>query len=127
MKLSNGVDIIRIARLEAATERQGEPFLARFLTPGELERCRKADGTFRLNSVAALYAAKEAFSKALSTGIADGVRLIDIEVVKDAKGAPYYSLHGTAKARFLEAGFTSSALSLSHEGEYAVAFCTLYG
>ncbi len=127
MLIRSGVDLVRISRIEAAFERRGEAFLERFMTASEKEACRREDGSWRFERAAARYAAKEAFAKALGTGIAEGVSFSDIEVSKDERGAPFYRLSGEAEARFRGAGFKSSSLSLTHDGDYAAAFCVLYG
>lgn len=126
MKIRNGVDLAEVSRFEKAYERHGEAFYERFMRERELRDCTGGDGALRHASAAARYAAKEAFSKALGTGIAEGVALRDIEIVRDEKGAPFYVLHGEALARLKAEGFTEASLSLSHDGDYAVAFCILY-
>lgn len=126
MKISCGTDLTDISRIEKAYARHGEAFLRRYMSEAELSYCRLEDGTYRLASAAAFYAAKEALAKALGTGIACGVRLREIEVLHDEAGAPFYRLSGGAEARFRELGFDSLSLSLTHDGGLALAFCTIY-
>ena len=73
----------------------------------------------------AMYAAKEATSKALGTGLSQGVFLNQIEVRHDALGAPGLALSGAALERMHGMGGTRMLLSLSHEGDMAVAFVVM--
>ena len=63
MRLSSGIDLIEIERVQQAIRRHGERFLGRVFTPQELTECNG-----RVDSLAARFAAKEAFLKALKTG-----------------------------------------------------------
>lgn len=127
MQISNGIDIIMITRLEKAYERQGEAFLKRVFRAKEIAYCTKEDGNLRWPSLAARFAAKEAFSKALGTGIARGVRLQDIEVLHIEDEKPEIRLHGIAEDIFKKLGYESISLSLSHDAQFAVASCVIYG
>ncbi|MCC7354642.1 MAG: holo-ACP synthase, partial [Anaerolineae bacterium] len=74
-------------------------------------------------SLAARWAAKEAIVKALATGAwRQGIRWIDIEVVRGDDGPPQVRLHGAAQARAERMGLSRWALSLSHSRQAAVAF-----
>ena len=126
--LYTGVDVIEIARIEQALARWGERFLARVFTPAE-----RLDSAGRSSSLAARWAAKEAAAKALGVGIqglgaaatvgaATAARLIEIEVRRAPGGQPTLLLHGGAARRAAELGWQTSALSLSHSRDFAVAF-----
>ena len=82
-------------------------------------------GKGRAQSAAAMYAAKEAASKALGTGLSQGVFLDQIEVRHGALGAPGLALSGAALERMHGMGGTRMLLSLSHEGDMAVAFVVM--
>lgn len=135
MKIRNGVDILVVSRLEEAYNRQGEKFLNKIFTSGEIAYCTTETGTYRWRSLAGRFAAKEALAKALGTGIAHGVRLTDIEVVggvgeglsAEATGGPTLILHGEALQKFHMGGFEGSSLSLAHDGDYVVATVVLWG
>ena len=114
--LSVGVDIVEIARIGAAVERWGERFLERIYTPAEIAYCRG-----RVSELAARFAAKEAVSKALGTGIF-GLSWTEIEVEADSRGKPLVKLHGRAADRAEFLGLRDFALSLSHSNDNAVAF-----
>jgi len=114
--LRTGVDIIEIARVEQAARRFGEQFYRRIFTEQERAYCQG-----RFASLAARYAAKEAVTKALGTGIGD-VAWVEIEVALDARGAPALMLHGAAARLAGEIGLREWSISLSHSHDYAVAF-----
>jgi holo-[acyl-carrier protein] synthase len=113
--LSVGVDIIEIARIARAVERWGERFLAHVYTPAEVAFCRG-----RAPELAARFAAKEAASKALGTGL-NGIAWREMEVLPDLLGKPHLRLYGRAAARAQALGLSEFAVSLSHSREYAVA------
>jgi holo-[acyl-carrier protein] synthase len=121
MKLATGVDIIEIARFEGTIERQGERFIQRYFTRIEIEQ---SGG--RVASLAARFAAKEAISKALGTGMGK-VRPIDMEVVLDENRAPHLHLHGEAVRVAGNLGLNTWSISLSHSDGYAVAFVVAMG
>jgi holo-[acyl-carrier protein] synthase len=110
-----GVDLIEIDRIENAIERWGERFLHRVWTDRELVYCRG-----RAPQLAARFAAKEAASKALGTGI-HGLVWRDIEVLPDRRGKPLVFLHGGAKERAAKLRLNTWAISLTHSRNLACA------
>ena len=114
--LSVGADIMEIERVRAMAERWGERFLRRIYTSQELAYCRG-----RAPHLAARFAAKEAVMKALGTGTR-GVSWREIEVCTEPTGAPVVRLHRRAAKRAKALGLRHLAISISHSGEYAVAF-----
>lgn len=117
--LRTGVDLVEIARIEAAIARHGERFLRRIYTSAELKYCAG-----RTNSLAARFAAKEAVGKALGTGIwRSGIGWCDIEIRRDDRsGAPHIYLANAAAARAATLQLNEWSLSLSHDRERAIAF-----
>ena len=117
--LSVGVDIIELERIKQIFQRHGERFLRRVYTEAEIAYCRG-----RVPELAARFAAKEAMSKALGTGIVGrgGIFWREVEVLPDARGKPLVHLHGQAQDRAEALGLEEFAISLSHSREYAVAF-----
>jgi len=113
--LTAGVDIIEIHRIEKALARHGERFLHRIYTPTEIAHARG-----RVVELAARFAAKEAVSKALGTGMR-GIGWREIEIVADHRGKPLVVLHGRAAQRAKYLGLQSFAISLSHSREQAIA------
>ncbi len=114
--LSVGVDLIETERIARALERWGDRFLQYVYTTSELDYCRR-----HVPELAARFAAKEAVSKALGTGLRE-VKWREMEVLSDARGKPLVRLHGRAKKRAEELGLEKFAISLSHSRRYAVAF-----
>ena len=87
-----GTDIITISRIEKSLEKPS------FLTKvyGEREIALFAGEKLKVNSLAANFAAKEAFGKALGTGVR-GFELYEVEILRDELGKPYFHLSGRAK------------------------------
>ena len=94
MILGLGNDLIDIRRIEAAIERYGDRFLTRIFT--DVERAKSDGRANRAASYAKRFAAKEACSKALGTGLAQGVYWRDMGVVNLASGRPTLQLTGGA-------------------------------
>ncbi len=120
-RFSVGVDIIEIERIEAVLRRYGERFLQRVYTRKERAYCRE-----RVPELAVRFAAKEAVSKALGTGMR-GIAWREMEILGDRRGKPLVYLHGRARARAEELGLSEFAVSLSHSRDYAVAFVMASG
>ena len=110
-----GIDIIKIERIAAALRRHGDRFPRRVLTDAEQRYVRNRPQNF-----AGRWAAKEAVSKVLGLGVR-GVGWRDIEIARLPTGQPEVRLSGRAAARAEQLGMGRVAVSISHEGEYAVA------
>ena len=112
-----GIDIVHVDRIERWMR---EPDLVkRFFNPREIEASASRGSSAAL-SLAARFAAKEAFGKALGTGLTR-MRLVDIFVANDHNGKPELFLEGSAKERFESMGGGKIHVSLTHEGVNAVA------
>ncbi len=111
-----GIDIIEIARIQRALDDFGDRFLQRIYTADERQRY----GT-RVPELAARFAAKEATSKALGTGIR-GIRWRDMEILSNRRGKPVLVLHGRAAVRAAQLGLSSFDVSLTHSRTDAMAF-----
>ncbi|GMM91444.1 holo-ACP synthase [Vibrio fortis] len=114
-----GTDIAEIERVEKALARSGAAFAERILSEVELEQFHslKQKGRF----LAKRFAAKEAASKALGTGIAMGVTFHDFQVANDEHGKPVLTLHNKAKELAASIGVNSIHITISDERHYAVA------
>ena len=123
MILGVGCDIIRVARVARAAEK--EHFLTRVYTPAERAYAMQRGAGYAA-SLAARFAGKEAVLKAFGTGLRGGT-LHDVEILPDALGAPEVHLHGFFAARAAEMGVTRVWVTLSDEKEYATAYCILEG
>lgn len=116
VRVHTGVDAIEIERIRAVLDQYGTRFLNRVYTETEQARSRG-----RAEELAARFAAKEAVSKALGTGMR-GVLWKDIEIVNDIRGKPLVHLHGNAQQRALDLGFSDIDISLTHSRNLAIAF-----
>jgi holo-[acyl-carrier protein] synthase len=110
-----GIDIIKVERIAAALRKHGDRFPRRVLTDAEQRYVRNRPQNF-----AGRWAAKEAVSKVLGLGVR-GVGWRDIEIARLPTGQPQVRLHGRAAARAEQLGMGRVAVSISHEGDYAVA------
>lgn len=115
--LGHGIDMASAARLGEALARPS--FEGRVFSAGEIAYCRKKKDPFP--SFAARFAAKEAYGKAMGLGLGPSGDFAEIEVVHNEKGAPTIRLSGRASELFREAGGGEIFLSLSHEGDLAIA------
>jgi holo-[acyl-carrier protein] synthase len=111
-----GIDAIEIERIQRALDQFGERFLRRVFTERERERYRG-----RVSELAVRFAAKEATSKALGTGIR-GIRWREMEVLSNGRGKPILVLHGQAAERAARLGLESFDISLTHTRSDALAF-----
>lgn len=121
MKLSSGIDLIEIDRIKKALERHGDRFLERIYTPAEIENARNS-----APELAARFAAKEATSKALGTGIGP-VSWVEMEVLNERSGKPILRLHGRAKAIAQAQGYETWSVSLTHTKGMAAAVVVSVG
>ncbi|MFQ5688825.1 MAG: holo-ACP synthase [Gemmatimonadota bacterium] len=120
-----GVDYVAVARVARMLERHGERARMRLFTPAERAACLPK--RCEAECLAVRFAAKEAFLKALGTGLADGIRWREMEVVPDARGRPTLSLSGHALRSLRTAGGDRVHLSLTHDGAAAIAFVVIEG
>jgi holo-[acyl-carrier protein] synthase len=120
-----GIDVVQVARIVQALERFGPRMEARLFTDGELAYCRGHKDP--LPHLAARFAAKEAASKALGTGMSGGVAFKQFEVIQPGGRVPTLAFHGAALERYHALGCTASHLSLSHDGGLAIACVVLEG
>ncbi len=120
MILGLGTDIIEIERFEKTLERVGEVFLQHVFTVAEVNGAPTGSKQ-RCAYFAARWAAKEALSKALGTGIGQKCYWRDIEIRNNADGKPDLFLSGVAAGTAAALGIERLHLSLSHEKYYACA------
>lgn len=118
--VSVGVDVIEIARIQRALDDFGERFLRKVYTERERDRYGA-----RVSELAARFAAKEATSKALGTGMR-GIRWREMEVLSNRRGKPVLVLHGSAAARAEKLGLMAFDVSLSHSRTDALAFVVAF-
>jgi len=110
MKL--GTDIIQIDRIERLVKKYGIKFKQRYLSKKEIAMARK------IETLAGLWAAKEAVSKAIGCGIGEHLSFHDIIIAKDHRGAPNFVLTKEAQKKHK---IKNTSLSISHDGGFAIA------
>jgi holo-[acyl-carrier protein] synthase len=118
-----GTDLCEIDRIAGVLERQGERFAEKVLGPDELKlfRARRARSESRgIAFLATRFAAKEAFSKALGTGMRMPMSWRACEILPDASGKPTIKLHG-ALAEAVAARGLRALVSVSDERGMAMA------
>ncbi|KEI94795.1 holo-ACP synthase [Clostridium botulinum] len=117
-----GTDITEIRRIEKAITRN-KNFINKLFTRNEMDLCEKKN--FKLEFIAGRFAAKEAISKALGTGIRD-FNFKDIEIINNELGKPQVVLKPKVEdiIRKISQSYKIH-LSISHEKEYAIAYALL--
>ena len=119
-----GTDIIRVNRLKKSLKKK--LFLSRIFNEEEIIKCIRTKKNS--NCFAKRFAAKEAFSKALGTGISKGINFNEIVVLNEKSGKPYIKLINKTKKiveRKLKKKVYKISLSIADEKDYAVAFVTI--
>lgn len=117
-----GTDIVEIERIEKALKKRG--FLERYFTKEEILLYQEQG--YKAQTIAANFAGKEAAAKAMGTGFS-GFSAIDLEVLRDEKGAPFLKIHGKCSELVEAMGIKRFHISLSHSEEYATAFVLAEG
>ena len=110
-----GLDLCEISRMEKILE--NDRFLNRYFSEDEIAYIR-SKGKNAAQTTAGIYAAKEAFAKALGTGITFDLK--EVSIIHDEKGGPRYFLTGKAEQLGQDDSFL---LSVSHDGGIAAAVC----
>ena len=119
-----GTDIVRIERIKNSLKNKN--FIKRIFNKKEILKCKKIKNS--INCFAKRFAAKEAFSKALGTGISNGINFNEIIILNKKSGKPYINVIGQTKKilnKKLKKKKSKISLSLSDENKYAVAFVTI--
>jgi holo-[acyl-carrier protein] synthase len=123
--LGIGVDLAGVPRLRRILARWDERFLQRVFTDEEIAYCRRRRDP--VPHLAARFAAKEAVLKALGTGLRMGVNWREIEVRRERGQAPTVVLSGRCRALAQARGAERVLISLTHDGDYALAEVILLG
>ncbi|MCU0896148.1 MAG: holo-ACP synthase [Burkholderiales bacterium] len=125
MILGVGTDLVEIPRIEQALERWGERFAEKILVGHELDRFRAHRK--RAAYLAKRFAAKEAFSKAMGTGIRFPVNWQNVSVANHRSGRPYLVFSDPLSTLVSARGIRAVHLSLTDEVTVASAFVILEG
>ncbi len=123
MILGLGTDIAEVARIAKSIE--DIRFKERIFSAGEIAYCESRAG--KNESFAARFAAKEAFFKAIGTGLREGMAFKEVEIINDELGKPSIHLAGTTAELLTKKNIKSIHVSLSHSKETAIATVIIEG
>jgi len=118
-----GMDLVEVARITTAHDRWGVRFARRLLADAELAEWQHHPQPDRF--LARRFAAKEAASKALGTGMRDGVSFQTLSVAHDRLGKPLIRFHGEALALLRQRHIVFAHLSITDERQFAAAVVVL--
>lgn len=118
-----GVDIVKNQRIKLILDKNEENFLKRLFTSKEIEYILYRNKDFK--TVSGLFAAKEAISKLVGTGIGK-LSWKDIEILHNEAGRPYVNLSENLKSILDNLNIKEIEISISHEEEYSIAFAIGY-
>lgn len=118
-----GNDLADIDRVGKIYDRHGHHFLKNILTPTELEMMKEYKNPAEF--IAGRWAAKEAFSKALGTGMCEQCAFVETEILRDERGKPFVKLHAATEETARALGITKIHVSISHEKNLAMAMVLL--
>jgi len=119
MIIGIGCDVIQIPRIELLVKKFGQKFLQRIFS--DLEMQSMINGPNQFSYVAKRFAAKEAFSKAVGTGIGQAMKFNEIEILKTSSGKPVFS----DKTQLLAGNNINAFLSISDDYPIAIAYVIL--
>lgn len=114
MVIGTGIDIIEVSRIKGLMEKYGDKFFQRILTDKEIAYCKSF--VHPELHFAGRFASKEAYSKAIGTGISKDFKWKDIEILNDKRGKPY--INHTTENEFSHLKFQ---ISISHTKDYGCA------
>ena len=116
-----GTDIVSIKRIRLSIK--NKDFIKRNFNKKEVLRCNKVINYY--NCYAKRFAAKEAFAKAIGTGISGDISFSAIQIERDSNGKPIFNFNNQIQMHLDNLGITHSHVSLSDEEDYAIAFVVL--
>lgn len=127
MMIKTGIDILKIDRI--ITKAQNEQFIINTFTDAEISYSKKRSSNVSENkkyqTLAGIYCAKEAVLKALGVGIEKLEYLKQIELTHESSGRPKVCVSGNVLSIIQEMGIENIDISISHDGDYAIASCVL--
>ena len=121
MVILQGIDLLKIERIKKIYLNYSDRFLEKILTNREIKQIKNHRQIY--NKIASKFSAKEAASKALGTGIFNGITFKDFEILNESNGCPKLKFYGVAKTKLTN--LSSSSISITHDGEYIVSVVTL--
>lgn len=124
MQIRQGIDIVKVGRLEEVARRHGDRFLNRIFTADEQAYCESKH--YKYEHYAARFAAKEAMMKAMEIRRKNRLRFREIEVRRRPTGKPEIAMSSESRLRFGVPEGARIELSMAHERDFAVSFVVLY-
>ena len=121
MQFLQGIDLVKVERVKKIYEEYGEKFLEKVFSNNEINQIKKIEN-FQHKKIASKFSAKEAAAKALGTGISNGVKFQDFEIISTKNGRPEIKIFGVAQKKLKN--LISATVSISDDGEYVVAIVT---
>ena len=121
MKIHQGIDLLKIERIEKIFNRFSRRFLEKIFSKNELNQIQEIKIN-KTDKIASKFSVKEAVAKALGTGIAEGISLKDIEVLNLQNGKPTIILH--RKAKNILKDIISFDVSISHDNGFVISIVT---
>lgn len=118
-----GTDIVEVERIMNMNSL--DKFAEKILSFEELKVCKSLTEEKKISFLAKQFAAKEAVSKALGTGIGESVKFNEIEILRNEYGKPYINSTAMLTNIFDDLGIIKTHVSLSDENKYALAFVIL--
>ena len=120
MEILQGIDLLKVKRVEKIYLNYEDKFLKKILTDMEIKQIKKNQKIHY--RIAGKFSAKEAVVKAMGTGFSDGIKIKDIEILNLENGKPILNLYGNAKKKI--GNIHSSSLSISNDGGFVVSIVT---
>lgn len=111
-----GIDLVKISRFK----NKSDSFFEKYFTNAEITYAKTRKNFYE--SIAGIFACKEAFLKAIGVGVFKGIALKEVEVLHEEGGAPILSLSGKVKKQYK---IKSTSVSISHEGTLSAAICAV--
>ena len=126
MIVGTGIDVVEVDRIRKELEKSSERFTRMLFTQGEIDYCLQGSNVnVQSQRFGGRFAAKEAFFKAIGTGLRDGLSWKDVEVVNDEMGRPYLVLANRAQEMIEAEGISNVQVSISHGRNVATSVVIL--
>lgn len=119
--METGVDIVKIERLKKYEN--DEKFLNKYFSKIEVEYI--LNKTKKLETLAGIFACKEAVLKALGLGIGRGIELKELVINHNDYGRPFVEVDAKIQFYLQNLGCSNISVSITHDGDYAIAYCAL--
>lgn len=113
-----GIDIVSISRISKIYTKFGDKFLDKILSGNEQNSVLNLNDNLKLERLAGIYAAKEAFAKALGVGISADFGFLDVEILKNDRGAPFLEIAPCIIKKF---NIKNANVSITHDGGFAIS------